>query len=261
MFTKFRTSGSPALVVAIVALVASLSGTAVAAKLLTGKQIANGSVTGADIKNKSLTKKDFKGSLRGPAGPAGPQGAQGPQGPAGTPNGYTKDEANAAFLAKGGTAADADKLDGTDGDDYVAGDAAISYNGLTRGANSATVDLITLGDLGKLRVTCGAAGAKTLGFTNSSGAELTYTQNLMVDATAPAITESTIADGLSLALFPAETDNYQVTLQVYRAGENALSAEDFTTVIVSATDDGSTCQFKAHAIDSERDQTVLVINP
>jgi hypothetical protein len=96
---------SPALVVAAVALLLGLSGTAVAGALITGKQIANntvasidvknGSLQGLDVRNGSLTGLDVKdGSLKatdfapgllsaGPAGVAGPQGPQGPQGPAG----------------------------------------------------------------------------------------------------------------------------------------------------------------------------------
>jgi hypothetical protein len=100
--SKLRSVASPALIaVAVVALVAALGGTAVAAKLISGKDVRNGSltgvdlkngsVTGADIKDKSLTAKDFKGSIQGaqgPAGPAGPAGVAGPAGPAG-PQGET----------------------------------------------------------------------------------------------------------------------------------------------------------------------------
>ncbi len=74
---------SPAMVVAMLALFAALTGTAVAttSALITGKQIKNGSITGADVKNKSLTPRDFRGSVRGPQGPPGPQGAAGALGP------------------------------------------------------------------------------------------------------------------------------------------------------------------------------------
>jgi Collagen triple helix repeat (20 copies) len=76
---------SPAMLVAMLALFASLTGTAVAttSALITGKQIRNNSITGADVKNRSLTPRDFRGSVRGPRGPRGPQGLQGLQGPQG----------------------------------------------------------------------------------------------------------------------------------------------------------------------------------
>lgn len=98
---------NPAMIVAIVALVSSLTGGAIAASMISGKQIRDSSVTGADIRNASLTGADLKNrsvtgadvkpgslgadrlsaaaraSLKGQAGPAGPQGPQGIQGPAG----------------------------------------------------------------------------------------------------------------------------------------------------------------------------------
>jgi hypothetical protein len=105
---------APATIVACIALVAALSGTAAAAGLITGAQVANntlsgldlrnGSVSGLDVTNGSLTSLDVRDrTLRaadfapgvlgsgipgpagpqGPAGPAGPQGAAGPAGPQG----------------------------------------------------------------------------------------------------------------------------------------------------------------------------------
>src|SRR3954465_136583 len=49
---------SPALIVAIVALVMACAGSATAATLITGRQIRNNSVTGADIRDRSLRGKD-----------------------------------------------------------------------------------------------------------------------------------------------------------------------------------------------------------
>jgi Collagen triple helix repeat (20 copies) len=76
---------SPALMVAMLALLVALSGTAIAttSAIVTGKQIVNGSITGADVKNRSLRPIDFRGSLRGPRGLQGITGPQGPQGPSG----------------------------------------------------------------------------------------------------------------------------------------------------------------------------------
>jgi peptidoglycan/LPS O-acetylase OafA/YrhL len=60
---------SPAMVVAMLALFAALTGTAVATSstLITGKQIKDSSITGADVKNRSLTPRDFRGSVQAPA--------------------------------------------------------------------------------------------------------------------------------------------------------------------------------------------------
>jgi hypothetical protein len=51
---------SPAMVVAVVALIVSLSGSAYAAFVITGKNIKNGTVTGRDIRNHSLTGSDMR---------------------------------------------------------------------------------------------------------------------------------------------------------------------------------------------------------
>jgi hypothetical protein len=50
---------SPAMVVAVVALVVSLTGSAYAAFVITGKNIKNGTVTGRDIRNRSLSGRDM----------------------------------------------------------------------------------------------------------------------------------------------------------------------------------------------------------
>jgi hypothetical protein len=65
---------TPSMVVALVALLVSLSGSAVAAGLITGKQIKDGSIGTRDI------SKNARASFKGPAGPAGAQGAKGDPG-------------------------------------------------------------------------------------------------------------------------------------------------------------------------------------
>lgn len=60
-------------------------------------------------------------------GPAGAAGATGPQGPAGTPDGYTKAETDARFLAATATAADAQTLGGIP---PTAFGTSITYSGL-----------------------------------------------------------------------------------------------------------------------------------
>lgn len=77
---------SPALVVALVAVLFSATGGAYAASKITGSQIARNAITGKHVKNRSLSPADFRGSVRGPQGPPGLQGAPGPQGPAGVAN-------------------------------------------------------------------------------------------------------------------------------------------------------------------------------
>jgi hypothetical protein len=89
--SKRRRLPSPAMIVAIVALVFATTGGAYAAtRLITGRQIAKNTITGANVKSGSLQSNDLSRSARtalrgatGPAGPAGVAGAVGPAGPAG----------------------------------------------------------------------------------------------------------------------------------------------------------------------------------
>ena len=103
---------SPALIVAVAAVICALGGTAVARSLITGKDIANDAITSRHVKDGSLQYTDLAPSMRkamapkqGPAGPAGPkgprgnvgsqglQGPAGPQGPAGK-DGWSCKDAN-----------------------------------------------------------------------------------------------------------------------------------------------------------------------
>jgi hypothetical protein len=69
---KLIPSGS--MVVAVVALLVAMSGSAVAASLITGEQIKDGTIQTKDISKTTRAKL---------AGPAGPTGERGPAGPAG----------------------------------------------------------------------------------------------------------------------------------------------------------------------------------
>ena len=70
---------SPAMIVALVALFAALSGTAVAAGtgLITGAQIKDHSIGLNDIAPQAVAKLRGHAGARGPVGPIGPTGAQG----------------------------------------------------------------------------------------------------------------------------------------------------------------------------------------
>ena len=90
MLRKHFHRPSPAMLVAMAALLIALGGTSYAAIKLPAnsvgaKQLKKNAVNTAKVKNGSLLSADFKsGQLpAGPRGPQGPQGAQGPQGPPG----------------------------------------------------------------------------------------------------------------------------------------------------------------------------------
>ena len=70
------------MVVAVIALVVAMSGSAVAASLITSKQIKDGTIQTKDLSKKA--RSALKGGARGPAGPEGVQGPQGSKGDPGT---------------------------------------------------------------------------------------------------------------------------------------------------------------------------------
>lgn len=106
MRRRFSAVPSPAMVVACIAVVLAMAGSAFAAQaLITGADIKDGSVTRADLSTGTVNslegkrgpagRRGFTGA-RGPqgdtgpqgtAGPAGPQGPQGPRGPVGDTGG------------------------------------------------------------------------------------------------------------------------------------------------------------------------------
>src|SRR6187551_3842434 len=78
---RFRDNASPALIVAVIAVVFAMTGSAFAARtLLTGSDIQDGTITRADLAPSAQTAK----AKRGPRGPRGLRGAQGDQGEQGS---------------------------------------------------------------------------------------------------------------------------------------------------------------------------------
>jgi hypothetical protein len=127
-----RTRLTSAHAIALLALFVSLGGSSYAALKISGRDVRDGSLTGRDIKKGSvgldrLARKPLDG-VPGPAGPAGTNGTNGTNGQPGapgqpgTPDGYTKAEADARFLAPGPFTITAS------GDDWinVAGSAGMS---------------------------------------------------------------------------------------------------------------------------------------
>src|SRR4051794_16971826 len=93
---RIREVVRPSMVVAVIALVLAVAGTAVAAKLITGKQIKNG----------ALTLLDFKASERAKLrGPSGLPGTPGPTGGSGLPGATGAKGATGASGPKGATGA------------------------------------------------------------------------------------------------------------------------------------------------------------
>jgi Collagen triple helix repeat (20 copies) len=87
---RIKAGPSPSMVVACIAVVLALTGSAFAAQtLITGADIKDGSVTRADLSRRTVRSLKGKRGKTGPAGrdgfagPQGPQGSTGPEGPRG----------------------------------------------------------------------------------------------------------------------------------------------------------------------------------
>jgi hypothetical protein len=87
-----RNFGKSGVVLGIIAVALTGSGSAIAANAITGKDVKNGPLTGADVKNRSLSTSDLStaaiSSLKGQTGArgaTGATGAAGATGPAGAP--------------------------------------------------------------------------------------------------------------------------------------------------------------------------------
>lgn len=82
MRRRIKVTASPAMVVACIAVILTMTGSAFAARaLITGADIQDGSISRADLSGRTV--KSLKGK-RGPAGPAGRDGFVGAQGPQGS---------------------------------------------------------------------------------------------------------------------------------------------------------------------------------
>jgi hypothetical protein len=80
-----RHTPSGSMVIALIALVVAMSGSAVAASLITSKQIKDGTIQTRDISKTAIHSLKATAATSGVPGPAGLQGPQGDPGPKGDP--------------------------------------------------------------------------------------------------------------------------------------------------------------------------------
>lgn len=266
---RFLHRPSPAMIVALIALVAATSGSAIAdgANAVIAK-LKNNSVTSATVKNGSLKVVDFNkkeaAKLKGATGPAG---AAGPQGPAGTPNGYTKTEADAAFLGKAAKAADSAKLGGNDASTYVQGGGTQGQNSVLMAGNAADATLVTMPNVGNIKVGCTTGSPETMHviITNDQSSTIRYSYSWTPDGLPANIGGGQLLGG---AFFNINlgTSNSQVLVQLNKTtGSGLFTTNYYGTVLLTAisnpSSDPDKCRFQAINQTGQSGLNFLILLP
>ncbi len=267
---------SPALVVAVIALIAATAGNAIADGVnAVAAKLGKNSVTSREVKNGSLTLSDFKASERtklkgdngstgatgakgatGATGPAGPAGPAGPQGPAGTPNGYTKTEADAAFLGKAAKAADSEQLDGIDSGGFLHGQGGTTYNHASVNSGATNANFLSLGDVAHLDATC-SGGSPNLTLV-SEAANVQFATAVLRSGTNPVVAAGNLAaSGDSQGISLGGSDGL-VQIQLWRGGTGILSSNDIETATLSLQA-GNPCTYTGHDLDGHRESLIIAL--
>ena len=201
---RFRVS--PAMVVAVVAVVLSVTGSAVAARLITGKQIKNGTITKADL-SKSLQAQLQSAAQPGTAGAKGDTGGPGTKGDTGAP---------------GPGALKVDK-------DYVS-------------TSTATVAAATLGTLGVSLTGCqDISGSAVLRLSSTTGAMVAISWS--VNGVEQTAVFQSIGPG-SYYDFPqlSGAGTYQMMRGVYRDAAGNVSTLELTVRVINSGGPVRTCR-------------------
>lgn len=255
---------SPGTVIAIVALVVALDGNAIAAEVhAVIERLKPNSVTSVTVKDGTLLLKDFKASQRskliGPAGAPGPRGAPGQPGDPGPPgitDAYTKAQSDAQYLAVGGTAANAQELDGIDSTGFVQGGGTDVYGLLSKPVGAASSVLDNVPELGQISVSCQAGGGSSDGlvaYQNTSSRTTSLTYAITHSGAATTITSVSIAPGLGLTFAPdagATQMVIQLGFQVAGLGQSPATAS--ATILLTDIPDppgaAGTCRFQSQVL-------------
>lgn len=187
------------------------------------------------------------GAVRtGPAGPAGP---------AGTPNGYTKTEADAAFLGKTAKADDADKLDGIDSSGFVQGGGVQDDSFVSLSANGTSDPFLKIPGLGRLTASCSAGTLPTVTYVNDSGGTTNYTSSRF-STSGNVFQQNTLADA---GTFSSGTAEGLWILQIQKGTLFAGSSR--ATVMISLGVLNSKCRIQAQLQGSSSAGFILNLPP
>jgi hypothetical protein len=260
---RFVRRPSPAMIVALIALVAATAGNAIADQVTAAvSALKANSVTSGSVKNGSLLVKDFKKSelkkltgKAGKTGAAGAAGAAGPQGPAGTPNGYTKTDADAAFLGKTATSADSDKLDGIDSSGFVQGGGVQDDSYVSLNASGSSDPFLKIPGLGHLTAGCSAGTAPSVTYVNDSGGTTNY-HSSRFSSGGNVFQDNTLADA---GTFSSGTADGLWVLQIQKGSLFAGSSR--ATVAISLGVLAGKCRIQAQLQGSSSSGFILNLPP
>ncbi len=152
---------SPSMIVALIALVIALSGTAVAAGgLINGAKIESGTITGKKLKKHTLTGTQINLAKLGKV-----------------PAAASADHATSAGTAS--SAANASQLGGLAPGAFVQGGGQIYTNAASEAFSTADAAVMTIPGVGELKMGCGSAGDTDFSLANGTGVavQLTDTGN------------------------------------------------------------------------------------
>ena len=187
---------SPALIVALIALIVASAGVGVGASFITGKQIKNGSIRGVDIKNHSIGKAKLKGNFQGPRGTTGAtgarglQGLQGQRGPAGEAVAYARVAANGTLEPGDGGKQSKNVVAGNIEHDATTGAGVYCFGGLPFAVASAMVSPDSAGDITTNEIASVAIQRGiTLGNCDASHQQARVSMVLVSNAVAPTPTD------------------------------------------------------------------------
>jgi len=263
---RFVRRPSPAMIVALIALVAATAGNAIADQVTAAvSALKANSVTSKTVKNGSLLTKDFKKSelkkltgKTGATGATGPAGAAGPQGPAGTPNGYTKTEADGAFLGKTAKADDADKLDGIDSSGFVQGGGVQDDSFVSLSTSTTSDPFLKIPGLGKLTAACDGSNNPRATYVNDSGGTVNFQEAFVGATNTSDVGAGTVADAGSHASIGAGLNGFW-TLQLQKGTLFAGSSR--ATVVLGKFFTGGKCRIQAQLQGSSSSGFVLNLPP
>jgi hypothetical protein len=184
------------MIVALIALVVALSGTAVAASgLINGAKIKNGTIAGKKLKKHTLTGAQINLAKLGkvPSATTADSATTAANATHATAADSATTATNATNAANAANAANADKLGGTSAGGYIHGGGSEFSAGLTIANNAAFQNVVNVPGVGTMTATC-PGGLSNVQLVNNTGATVDEQYALFQDTTVPIVQGVTVTN-------------------------------------------------------------------